>query len=81
MVKIVTDSTADLTKEIIEEYGIEIVPLTVSLGNMLFRDYYDMTPTEFFQMLKETDDFPTTSQPSVEEFIKTYTKIRIHPSL
>ena len=75
MVKIVTDSTADLTKEIIEEYGIEIVPLTVSLGNKLFRDYYDMTPKEFFQMLKETDDFPTTSQPSVDEFIKTYTKL------
>jgi DegV family protein with EDD domain len=75
MVKIVTDSTADLTKEIIEEYGIEIVPLTVNLGKMLFRDYYDMTPKDFFQMLKETDDFPTTSQPSVDEFLKTYTKI------
>ncbi|MEK7398477.1 MAG: DegV family protein [Candidatus Poribacteria bacterium] len=75
MVKIVTDSTADLTKEIIEEYGIEIVPLTVNLGNKLFRDYYDMTAKEFFQMLKETDDFPTTSQPSVDEFIKAYTKI------
>ena len=75
MVKIVTDSTADLTKEIIEEYGIEIVPLTVSLGKKLFRDYYDMTAKEFFQMLKETDDFPTTSQPSVDEFIKAYTKI------
>ncbi len=42
---------------------------------MLFRDYYDMTPKDFFQMLKKTNNFPTTSQPSVDEFIKTYTKI------
>jgi len=75
MVKIVTDSTCDLTKEIVERYGIEVVPLTVHLGNRAFRDFYDITSLEFFQMLKETDDFPTTSQPSVEEFIKTYTKI------
>ncbi|MGB9595780.1 MAG: DegV family protein [Candidatus Poribacteria bacterium] len=75
MVKIVTDSTCDLTKEMVERYGIEVVPLTVHLGDRAFRDFYDVTSLEFFQMLRDTDDFPTTSQPSVEEFIKTYTKI------
>jgi len=75
MVKVVTDSTADLPKEIVEEYGIEIVPLTVRLGNKMFRDYYDLSPPQFFQMLKETDDFPRTSQPSVDEFVRTYTKL------
>jgi DegV family protein with EDD domain len=75
MVRVVTDSTADLPKEIVEEYGIEIVPLTVRLGNTMFRDYYDVSPPQFFQMLKETDDFPRTSQPSVNEFVRTYTKL------
>jgi DegV family protein with EDD domain len=75
MVRVVTDSTADLPKEIVEEYGIEIVPLTVRLGNTMFRDYYDVSPPQFFQMLKETDDFPRTSQPSVDEFVRTYTKL------
>jgi len=73
--KIVTDSTSDLPEEIVEEYGIEIVPLTVRLGDKVFRDYYDVSPAEFYQMLRETDDFPRTSQPSVEEFISTYKKI------
>jgi DegV family protein with EDD domain len=75
MVRVVTDSTADLPKELVEEYGIEIVPLTVRLGNKMFRDYYDMSPPQFFQMLKETNDFPQTSQPSVDEFIQTYKKL------
>ena len=73
--KIVTDSTADLPRELVEEYGIEIVPLTVRLGDKTFRDYYDVSPVEFYQMLHETEDFPTTSQPSVEEFLSTYEKL------
>jgi len=75
MIRIVTDSTADLPKVLVDKYGIEVVPLTVRLGDRMFRDYYDMSPPQFFQMLKETDDFPRTSQPSVDEFIQTYTKI------
>ncbi len=73
--KIVTDSTADLPRELVEEYDIEIVPLTVRLGDKAFRDYYDISPVEFYQMLHETEDFPTTSQPSVEEFLSTYEKL------
>ena len=73
--KIVTDSTADLPRNLVEEYGIEIVPLTVHLGNKTFRDYFDLSPAEFYQMLSETDDFPTTSQPSVEDFLRTYEKL------
>jgi len=73
--KIVTDSTADLPRELVEEYDIEIVPLTVRLGDKTFRDYYDVSPVEFYQMLHEIEDFPTTSQPSVEEFLSTYEKL------
>lgn len=73
--KIVTDSTADLPRELVEEYDIEIVPLTVRLGDKTFRDYYDVSPVEFYQMLHETEDFPTTSQPSVEEFLSTYERL------
>jgi DegV family protein with EDD domain len=75
MVRIVTDSTSDLPKNIVEEYDIQVVPLTVKLGNKTFRDYYDLSPNEFYKMLNETDDFPTTSQPSVDEFIQTYKKL------
>jgi len=73
--KIVTDSTSDIPKELLEEYGIEVVPLTVRLGDRTFRDCVDLTPAEFYRMLGETDDFPTTSQPSVDEFLTTYRKL------
>ncbi len=73
--KIVTDSTADLPRDIVEKHNIEIVPLYVRLGDKIFRDYYDVSPVEFYQMLKETDDFPRTSQPSVDDFIRAYEKI------
>jgi DegV family protein with EDD domain len=73
--KIVTDSTADLPRELVEEHDIEIVPLTVRLDNKTSRDYFDLSPSEFYQMLRETEDFPTTSQPSVEEFLRTYKKL------
>lgn len=73
--KVVTDSTSDLPRSVVEEYEIEIVPLTVRLGNKVFKDYYDVSPVEFYEMLRETDDFPRTSQPSVEDFVETYRKI------
>jgi len=73
--KVVTDSTVDLPQELVEQYDIEIVPLTVRLGDRTFRDYFDLSPVEFYQMLNETEDFPTTSQPSVEEFLRTYKKL------
>jgi len=73
--KIVTDSTADIPKALVEGYGINIVPLTVKLGDKIYRDYYDLSPSEFFQLLKNTTDFPNTSQPSVEEFLNTYKKL------
>lgn len=73
--RVVTDSTSDLPRSIVEEYDIEIVPLTVRLGDKIFRDYYDVSPLEFYEMLRDTDDFPRTSQPSVEDFIETYKKI------
>lgn len=72
---IVTDSTSDLPKDIVEQYDIKVVPLYVRLGDKIFRDYYDVSPIEFYQMLKETDEFPRTSQPSVEDFVRAYEEI------
>ncbi len=46
---IVTDSTADLPRDIVEKYNIEVVPLYVRLGDKMFRDYYDVSPTEFIR--------------------------------
>ena len=69
---IVTDSTADLPRELVSEYGIEVVPLTVSLQGREYRDGVDITPTEFYRGLKAGGPQPITSQPSPGVFLDVY---------
>ncbi|MBW8381939.1 MAG: DegV family protein, partial [Youngiibacter sp.] len=72
-IKIVTDSTADLTRELIEEYDIEVVPLTVHIGEESFRDG-SLTLDEFFDRMKKSASFPTTSQVNPQDFHDVYKK-------
>jgi DegV family protein with EDD domain len=71
--KVITDSTADLTNEQYEKYDIGFVPLTVHLGERSWRDFYDIEPDEYYSMLKSTRAFPSTSQPSPQDFIDAFT--------
>jgi DegV family protein with EDD domain len=74
-VRIVTDSTADLPQEIIDEYGIIVVPLKVSFGKNVYRDGVDINPRGFIDLLEKSNDFPFTSQPSPGEFVAIYEKL------
>lgn len=71
-VALVTDSTADLPKALREELGIQAVPLYVNLGGRVYRDWEEITPNEIFQKVRAGEAFPTTSQPSPEDFVKAY---------
>ena len=71
-VKIVTDSTADLPPEIVEELGITVVPANVRFGNDDYKDGVDLSADEFFDKLLNGPDLPTTSQPSIGEFKDAY---------
>ena len=74
-IRIVTDSTADIPKEIAAELNIEVVPLNVHFGPDTFKDGIDLTTDAFFNKLVEGPDFPSTSQPSVGEFVEVYESI------
>ena len=76
MVRIVTDSTADLTQEQQQAAGITVVPLNVHFGDQVFRDHVDLTADEFFRRLKASSQLPRTSQPSVGAFEEAFKKIR-----
>ena len=75
--QIVTDSGTDisLSPEEQQELNIHIVPLNVSLDNVTYREGVDIQPVDFYPLLAETEDMPTTSQPSAGEFADTYRKI------
>lgn len=72
MVRIVTDSTADLTPEQQQAAGITVVPLNVHFGDQVFRDHVDLTTDEFFRRLKASSQLPRTSQPAVGVFEEAF---------
>ena len=74
-IKIVVDSTADLSNDVLQQYGIERVSLKVHAENKDYRDWIDIQPKEFYQLLRNMDTLPTTSQPSPTDFIDTYKRI------
>lgn len=66
--RIVTDSTSDLSPERARALGITVVPLFVVFGNRSYRDYVDLTRPQFYEMLGQEKELPTTSQPSAQMF-------------
>ena len=74
-VKIVTDSTADLPPNLIQELGITVVPAYVGFGNKTYRDGVDISHDELYQKLVESDVPVTTSQPTPSDFANVYKKL------
>ncbi len=72
MIRIITDSTASITKEEGEKLNIDIVPLYVLMANKMYRDRVDFTDEEFYELLE--DNQPTTSQPNPSDFLDVYNK-------
>src|SRR5690606_17432380 len=74
-VKIVTDSTADLTKEEIEKYNIHVLPLRIELEGKTYTDRVNITPSEFIKKMKLSETLPKTSQPPIGDFVKKYREL------
>jgi len=74
-VAIVTDSTADLPPELVEELGVTIVPLQVIFGDEAYREGVEITTEEFYERLVKSRQLPTTSAPSVGDFQEVYERL------
>ncbi|MFC2033735.1 DegV family protein [Chloroflexota bacterium] len=75
VVKIVTDSTADLSPELIKELGITVVPLYVRFGKDIYRDREDITEDDFYKRLLQDPTHPTTTQPTPQDFAEVYRQL------
>ena len=64
MVRIITDSAADFEPRELTKLGITCIPLTVIFGDRDYQENVNLTKTQFFQLLSETEDAPKTSQAS-----------------
>lgn len=67
MIKIMSDSTCDLSKELVEKYNIAILPLHILLGEEEHEDGVNITPDKIFAWSDENKKTPTTAAPSLGE--------------
>ncbi len=74
-IRIVTDSTADLPPSLAAELNITVVPASVILDDVAYRDGIDLTPDQFYAQLLNGSRLPTTSQPSVGDFQSAYREL------
>jgi DegV family protein with EDD domain len=72
LVKIITDSSADLPDQLIEELGITVVPLYVRFGEEVHRDRVSISEDEFYSRLDNTPVHPSTVQPGPQDFLEVY---------
>ena len=67
-VAVVTDSTSDLPQDLAQQVGIHIMPQTLIMGGRTWRDGVDIHPAAFYELLRTSPDFPSTSQATAGEF-------------
>ena len=70
MVRILSDSTCDLSKELLERYNIGIIPLYVRLGDDEYLDGVNITPDELYKWSDEHGETPKTAAPSIADISK-----------
>lgn len=74
-IRIVTDSTTDLPRELLEQHKVEVIPLSVYVDGETYEDNVNISPIEFIQKMKTAPELPKTSQPSVGVFVETYDRL------
>lgn len=74
-IAIVTDSTADLRPEQVQDLGIHVVPLTVHMGDADYLDGVELKEADLLAYLKSEAPLPTTSQPSPADFVDLYRRL------
>ncbi|WP_044338582.1 DegV family protein [Rossellomorea aquimaris] len=69
MIKILADSTCDLSNDVLELYDISLAPLTINIGGKIYRDRVDIEPDEFYGVMEDLAEFPTTGMPNPAEYV------------
>jgi DegV family protein with EDD domain len=71
-IALIADSTCDIPQEMIDHYGIYIIPQVVVWGNELLRDRVDLAPEDFYRRLEKDPIWPTSTLPSPVDVEKVY---------
>jgi DegV family protein with EDD domain len=74
-VAIVTDSTAMVPENLLQELNIHVVPVLLLYGGQTYRDGIDITPGQVYQRLRAGQQIPTTAAPSMGDFLRVYAAV------
>lgn len=74
-IRIVTDSTCDLPRELIEKHHITVIPMYIHVGEQSFRDGIELSRQEFYERLPEFKPVPTTAAPGAKVFRQVYEQL------
>ena len=77
-IALVTDSTCDLPREMIDHYQINMVPINISFGENHYLDKITIQPEQFYSLLDESVDFPKTAQINEQTFVNLYSHLATH---
>ena len=77
-VAVVTDSTCDLSQELIDFYQIYTLPLNINFGDNHYLDKVTITPNHFYDLLESSPEFPKTSQINEHSFVNLYSHLASH---
>jgi DegV family protein with EDD domain len=71
-VLVVTDSSATVPADQVQELGIRVVPILLNMSGQTYRDGIDITPDEVYRWLRTNKHLPTTAAPSAGDFLRVY---------
>ena len=73
-VKIIADSTCDLSKDLLEKYDISVLPLHIVLGDKEYKDGFEISPDEIYEWSNTNKEAPKTSAAAISDTIDIYSK-------
>jgi DegV family protein with EDD domain len=76
MIKIVADSTCNLSDEIVQQYDLRIAPIAIQFGQESYEEGIDIDRDTFYRKIEELGIIPTSSQPSPAWFAKHYKELQ-----
>ncbi len=75
MWRVVTDSTMDLPQDLVEKYGIVVVPIRIHFGEETYLDKVDLSEDDFYRLIEERGIIPKTSQVTPGQLVEAYERL------
>ena len=79
MIRIVTDSTCDLSAGLLAEHRVVVVPVNIQFGHESYQEGVTLDASSFYRKVEASSQFPTTSQPSLGQFQAAYQALQEDP--